>query len=108
MKQRGPSFGTEHRRRDAEKLDLHRIIAKHLRGDPARVLAIARENLRRWQKAGAQPYYEEWEQVLATCDVDEIIGLILADNETGRRLRQSTPFTGVVSETERGSVLPTR
>jgi hypothetical protein len=94
-----------HRLRDKEKLQLHHLIAEHLQRDPERVLGIARTNLARWrERLGPQPYYAEWGDILRTRPPSEIIALITADDDEGRRLRQSTPFVGVAKAEERASI----
>lgn len=94
-----------HSRRDAEKLAFHRRIAERLQEEPERVLRIARENVARWQASGGpQPYYEEWDELLRTKSVSELIALVTAENEEGQRLRQATPFTGVLSTEERDAI----
>lgn len=91
-----------HTRRDAEKLRFHRAIAERLRKDPEAALAIARRNLARWQATmGPMPYYKEWEEILETRSVSDLIDMITGDDEQGQRLRQSTPFVGVVTAEER-------
>lgn len=91
-----------HARRDREKLLLHRAVVEHLRADPERVLRIARANLERWiAQSGPQPYYLEWQEILDTQSVDEIISLLLADNDRGQHLRQTAPFAHVLTDEER-------
>jgi hypothetical protein len=94
-----------HRRRDEKKLQLHHLIAEHLQLDPERVLGIARTNLARWrERLGPQPYYAQWADILRTRTPSEIIALITADDDEGRRLRQATPCVGVVKPEERASI----
>jgi hypothetical protein len=95
-----------HARRDDEKLRLHRAIAQQLLREPERVLGIAEANLRRWRERDEDtPYYEEWEDLLRTLGVQELAALIVSDSEEARRLRQSTPFVGVVPREERDTIL---
>lgn len=95
-----------HARRDDEKLRLHHAVAQQLLRDPGRVLAIAKANLRRWCTSDADtPYYEEWGQILGTLGVRELADLIVSDSEDARRLRQSTPFVGVVPRGKRDAIL---
>lgn len=98
-----------HSRRDDEKLRLHQLVARELERDPQRVLSIARENLRRWlASADGVPNYLEWMEILRTQTPDQVAESIVSDSEEGRRLRQSTPFVGVISCKERDAVLGTR
>lgn len=94
-----------HARRDDEKLRLHRAVARRLLLDPERVLAIARDNLRRWRlDHAAAPYYEEWDEILRTRSVHELAEILVADSEDARRLRQNTPFVGVIPREERDAI----
>lgn len=86
-----------HERRDQEKLELHKHVAEILRCSPEAVIQRARANLTRWQESmGSQPYYEEWQALLERLTPEEIAQVITRDDEVGRRLRQATPFVGVV------------
>lgn len=95
-----------HELRDEEKLRLHQLVARELARDPRRVLDIAIENLRRWTDSDSEsPYYREWLEILRTYSVQELAALLVADTEEARRLRQSTPFVGVVSREERDEIV---
>lgn len=96
----GWAAAARHADRDAERLRLHRAIARLLLDDPDRVLAIARANLARWLAAYDAPYYQEWDELLRTRSVQEIAGLIVEDSESGRYRRQNSPFVGVLSREE--------
>lgn len=101
--------GVGHVRRDREKLHLHRAVVEHLRADPERVLRIARANLERWiARNGPQPYYVEWQEILESHSVEEIIRMLLADGERGQHLRQTAPFAGILTDAERDNALRTR
>jgi hypothetical protein len=47
------------------------------------------------------PYYEEWEEILDTRSVPELIATITSDDEEGQRLRQSASFVGILTGEER-------
>lgn len=100
--------GGIHRLRDLEKLLLHQVVAERLIENPQRVLGIAVANLERWSAdPDTKPYYEEWRDILSSRSVAELITLITADDDEGRRLRQSTPFVGVASAEERDRAFAT-
>lgn len=100
------SSDRHHSSRDAEKLRLHLAMATRLRADPDHVLATARENLAWWvQRNGAEPYYLEWQEILTTCTPEEIIALILAEDDRGQHLRQTSPFAGVLTPEEREAAI---
>ncbi|MBI3418130.1 MAG: hypothetical protein HY043_22810 [Verrucomicrobia bacterium] len=78
-------------------------IAARLPRDP-RVLQIARANLRRWMaRDGRCPrfVFQEWRSILDRLTVIEIANFLRSDTPMARRLRQSSPFAGVLSEAER-------
>lgn len=92
---------SDHSRLDERSLALHQLVARKLLADPL-LLDRARANVRRWQESHGSPSLAlaEWEQIL-TGPVDEIAGLLVERSEMATRLRQSTPFTGILTEPER-------
>lgn len=103
-----PSYGSEggkivsdHARLDARSLALHRLIAQKVLANPA-LLDVARGNLRRSQKRESSPSQTlaEWEQILSGT-VEQIAAFLAEQSERATRLRQSTPFAGVLTEDER-------
>jgi len=80
-------------------LELARHVAAQLR-ESNHALVLARENLARWSRqnggsAALLRCYGEWEAILGR-PVDEICEILCADTEEGRRLRQNSPFAGVL------------
>lgn len=98
------TFISDHLRIDARSLALHRLIAAKLLADPS-LLDVARANVHRWQAGDAGPALAlaEWEQILAGSP-DEIARLITDTSETATRLRQSSPFTGILTDAERAAI----
>lgn len=91
-------------------LACHRAVAERLRHAPEVVVQTARENLARWMASGVFDKGEmralsEWENILNESNVEELIAIITEDSDEGQRLRQSTPFAGVLSEDERLEIL---
>ena len=83
-----------------------RWIARKVRRNP-RLLKIAHQNLARWiQHDGKQvrPVFREWERILTRLDADEIARFLQSDTPMARRLRQSSPFAGVLSDAERRAI----
>ena len=79
------------------------IVASRLRRNP-RVLALARRNLRRWMsRDGRKPRrtFAEWHGVLHRLSRSQIAEFLASDTPMARRLRQSSPFAGVLTERER-------
>jgi len=91
-----------HRLAEARSLAMHTVIAQRLLRDST-IIEHARRNLRRWaaQRPGDKPrWMTEWRAILRR-PVEEVAGLITEPSERGARLRQSTPFAGVLGELER-------
>jgi len=85
----------------------HRAMAEKIRRQPA-LLEIARENLRRWMAAEPDATLSqarsEWQWRLDCESVEEIIRLMTDPTEEGHRLRQSTPFAGILTPEERRAI----
>jgi len=89
-----------HELQDAISLELARRAAARLRESPA-LLDVARANLSRWsrQNSGSPSLlrcYAEWQGILAR-PVDEICDLLCAETDDARRMRQNSPFAGILS-----------
>jgi hypothetical protein len=82
---------------------LHRIIAQRVSENPA-LLEVARANLRRWVgQDGERLYWTEWEKILEG-PLESILAFLVSPKETARRLRQSSPFCGILSPRERWKI----
>ncbi len=90
---------------DFVNLVYHREVAARLLANPEAVLSKARSNLQRWanvhEGTGSAAALTEWQMLLDTRTIPELVAIITADSDEGQRLRQSTPFTGLLSEAER-------
>jgi hypothetical protein len=78
-------------------------VAVRLRGQPE-LLRVAHENLDRWTRTNADApallhCYAEWRDVLKR-PLEEICELLSSTGEEARRLRQNSPFAGVLSARE--------
>ena len=80
-------------------------VAVKLVHDPS-LVRQAQERLQRWkaQRESWPTALDEWESILATSDVAEVVAILLDESEEGCRRRQSSPFTGVLSEPERRKI----
>lgn len=89
---------------DARSLALHAVIARKIERDP-RLLAKARRNLDRWRKSrGREPHaLAEWRTILAR-PWREVAALLVDPGEHATRLRQSSPFAGVLTPAERRKI----
>ena len=81
---------------------MHAVIAQKIARD-LELLNVARNNLRRWRKRWGRetpPWHTEWQAILKR-PWPEIAALITDSGELATRLRQSSPFAGVLSPAER-------
>ena len=101
---------SRHRRIDSRGLALHRYIAQTVTGDP-QAIRTARMNIRRWSasyiQAGAPvpAAFREWDAILAWQTPAAIARLLVARSERAVRLRQSSPFAGLVPPMVRSRIL---
>ena len=92
-----------HRVRDQISLEMASRVAAGLPTHPEWV-DLASENLDRWSARNADSpgllrCYMEWREILRR-PVAEIIALLVAPTDEGQRLRQNSPFAGVLSAAE--------
>lgn len=92
-----------HRDRERQSLAYHRLVAERL--TPALVQRASRQ-LRRWERGGGlDPYWAaRWNDLLRK-PLPAIRRAISADTVEARELRQSSPFTGVLTQQERRKLL---
>ena len=100
----------QHEAHDEISLEIGRHVAARLREQPA-LLQIARDNLARWLRQNADApglirCYREWLAILERSP-GEICQILCADTEEGRRLRQNSPFAGVLPPAEVWSIKAT-
>jgi hypothetical protein len=96
---------SNHRLLEARSLALHCLAAASIERRPE-LLEIARRNLANWRRArgGAlPPALQEWEPILCR-PWPEIAAIMTAPTEEGARLRQSSPFAGVLTPAQRRRV----
>lgn len=89
---------------DDRSLALHVAVATKLETQPE-LLDVARQNLRRWLSMRPAAALREWQAILDRAPLPEVIALLRARSADAARLRQSSPFAGVLSQSERQSIL---
>lgn len=92
-----------HELTDEISLELGRRVAVRL-GQQPDLLRVAHDNLARWTRLNASApsllrCYQEWEEILKR-PLEEICDLLSSDAEEARRLRQNSPFAGVLTARE--------
>lgn len=94
---------SDHERIEQRRIALHREIVERIEANPA-LIHIARENLERWiRQNGEIPVWREWKDILER-PLAEILDLLVSEEENARRLRQSSPFCGILTARERWRV----
>lgn len=97
-----PATYSSHRLLEARSLAMHAVIARKIERDP-KLLLIARGNIERWHaRRGEQSpaWLSEWQEILNR-PWEYIAALITEPSENGARLRQSSPFAGILTHQER-------
>jgi hypothetical protein len=94
-------FPNPHEAIDTENYERDRRLAALIRRDPA-VIALAKRNLELWEKRWGElvPPWQEWRQLLVMLRPDQVAGFLESRTPKANRLRQSTPFLGVLAEAE--------
>lgn len=89
---------------DNKSILLAQAVVKKIDADPERGgILKARLNCQRWLKNGQSAAIQEWLQIL-NGPWEEIRSVLLDPSESGRRLRQSNPFCGIISNRERWNI----
>jgi hypothetical protein len=89
---------------DRRSLALHEAVAAKIEARPE-LLDVARANLARWISRTPHPALLEWKDLLERMSVGDLVTLLRSQDETAARLRQSSPFAGVLTPEERQAIL---
>ena len=84
---------------------MHRMVAERYAETPTAVIQFGLENLSRWQQRGVECNdFRLWEEILR--DHPQRLGEILCGSgEEAVRMRQSSPFAGLIPEETRRHIL---
>ncbi len=96
---------SDHRLLDARSLAMHCKIAQKISRDQS-LLEIPRRNLVRWSQrtSGEVPkFIAEWQEILEK-PWPQVAAFITSCSEEAMRLRQSSPFAGVLGSQERKQI----
>jgi hypothetical protein len=95
----------KHEIHEKRSLQMHHMVAQRFFEDPAHVIEWGLTNLKRWKQNGVDcDDFMIWEQILKFSPLR--IPEILKDTSAeATRLRQSSPFAGLISEDERREIL---
>ncbi len=84
---------------------MHCLVARKLLANPA-LVTQARSTLARWRAGIVGPvpsYFPQWEHILEG-SIEEIAAFLASMHEDAIRLRQSSPFTNVLTPEERARI----
>jgi hypothetical protein len=96
-----------HERMDRINLVFDRLVAAKIRATP-HLVEVAKSNLARWRAQNdgeLAPAHLEWELALRFLTPTELADFLESDTPKANRLRQSSPFAGILSESERLAIL---
>jgi hypothetical protein len=90
---------------DYVDLMAHRAMARKIRRQP-NLFSRVRRNITRWEKRnrGCPAPLREWKQILRENDMAAVLRIVSCSNAEGDRLRQSSPFCGILTEKERTAI----
>ena len=93
---------------DKRSLAFHVAIAEKLRSDP-KLLEKVRDRLRGMLSddrvsISTRDAYREWLDVIEQHSFEEVLNLLVDPTEEGTRLRQATPFAGILTRVEREAI----
>ena len=89
---------------DERSLALHEAGAARLEAEP-HLLEVARANLQRWLAARPVAALREWQRLLDGLPLLQLLQLLRSPEDEAVRLRQSSPFAGILSPAERQAIL---
>jgi hypothetical protein len=89
---------------DRRSLALHARVAAKLETDP-QLLDHARANVERWLLTTPSAALLEWRRLLRVTPLPQLLELLRSPSETAARLRQSSPFAGLLTPQERQAIL---
>jgi hypothetical protein len=98
-----PAKTRSHEWIDRRSLALDRAIAEVIRSQPE-LLERAKTTLTRWveqRQPSVPPVLLEWKEILDHWPLDKILVFLESADETARRLRQSSPFCGILTPEQR-------
>lgn len=95
----------EHNKHELRSLEMHRLIGEKLKKNPSTVIQFALNNLTRWEASGVDcADFHEWKQILKKEKPNTIFQLLTNKDEKSTRLRQSSPFPGLLPEKTRRKI----
>jgi transcriptional regulator with XRE-family HTH domain len=89
--------------------ELHRAAAKKLLDDPEAVLRVVPSNVDRLRRqvrgSSAESWLDEWSELGQTGSLGGLIDVMLGTDQRSINMRQTSPFLGVLTQSERISAI---
>ena len=90
---------------DRRSLELNKLVAEKIRQQPE-LMDLVRNRLERTLSEArlsesSKDALREWQTILSTHSLHEVLKILTEDSDEGQRLRQSSPFSGILSQRER-------
>lgn len=86
---------------------MHRLVAERYQEAPVDVIRFGLENLKRWRQRGVDcDDFGTWEKILHSFP-QRLPEILCGSSEEAIRLRQSSPFAGLIPEESRQQILAT-
>lgn len=106
-----PTKGPRASRRTHDWVDerdraVHAAVAEHLRQDPS-LVRVALRNLDRFgatASPGTRWAFAEWRRLIRELPVAELLEFLTSGGEHATRMRQSSPFFGILPRAERDAI----
>lgn len=84
---------------------MHRMVAERFRQEPGEVIQFGLKNLERWRQQGVEcDDFKVWTNLLFTPSFG-LVEALTGASEEAVRLRQSSPFAGLIPEETRRKIL---
>jgi hypothetical protein len=100
---------SDHLRIEERSLALHHAVTEQIRKNPQlmeKVRERLHDRLRRYSAQGRVPpvALSAWETILESSSLNEILQFLVSPGEKARRLRQSSPFSGILTPQQRWKI----
>ena len=89
---------------EQRSLALHEAVAAKLEAHP-QLLDVARRNLERWLQQNPATALRDWRRILDSKPLADVVALLRSSSEEAARLRQSSPFAGLLTTEERRTIM---
>lgn len=103
---------SDHLRIEERSIALHRAVVKRILKNPE-LMDKARENLQKYLEQFARDNrplpkaLSEWQDILKNQSLETVLEFLVSSDESAVRLRQSSPFAGILTPKERWKIYET-